>query len=282
MKPDTIVFSGVCGIQITWDAGRTVLFALDARYAYQDMPLLLWGDGYTERVIRLDEEPSIAESGRLHGVTHETRAEVIVREIEPSDAMMSPFNRGCSMPVDVIKNLIIFYPEVPMPQLQAVEDDDGLTVTLLLIADTGMYARFSGAWQRIMNPADFLDGYTVEDVLDGAVDQWDRVDQVGKTLPVADLTSIQLPLETQTVASPAEVTLPRVVPAAGELLEEELLLLEPDVTPGGAVPQIRVPEDIPAAIAMAEEDPEARWYVERRIRAFGLEADYPLPWSNDA
>jgi hypothetical protein len=43
------------------------------------------------------------------------------------------------------------------------------------------------------------------------------------------------------------------------------------------VPLLATAEDLPAAIAAAQIDPELQWWVERRAKALGLEAD--LPWA---
>jgi hypothetical protein len=41
---------------------------------------------------------------------------------------------------------------------------------------------------------------------------------------------------------------------------------------------IRTRDDIPRAIAAAAQNPDARWYVERRVKALKVEDEYPLPW----
>lgn len=37
-------------------------------------------------------------------------------------------------------------------------------------------------------------------------------------------------------------------------------------------------DDLPSAIAAAAENPSARWYVERRVKALGAADEFPLPW----
>lgn len=37
-------------------------------------------------------------------------------------------------------------------------------------------------------------------------------------------------------------------------------------------------DDLPSAIAAAADNPGARWYVERRVKALGASDEFPLPW----
>lgn len=191
------------------------------------------------------------------GLSYPGNVGVIIRPTVETDVVNSITAQATMpLPLEVIESLL--EPVHVPPTLYAVSEDDGFVATMVLSSDVGMYMRYSGEWHKL-NP-DVIDGLNVTEVHGGALDMFDQFDRAGQMVNVA------------------------AMPRSGDDPPANTGLHESEPTPGVgitaglsmAVPRVASPDDVPDAIAAAVEDPELRWYVERRIQAMGL--DVEVPW----
>lgn len=223
-------------------------------------------DGYYVREIPINEDLDHSEL-LAKATTSESGYDLAVRPVQESDGYFVPgFDHP--MPVPVIVGLLN---GDSMPdQLAALVDDDGDVITLMLSSDSGLYLRFDGAWRYL--PPDVepnpIDGLTVVDVKGTAVDAFDSVDTRGGTVSVA-----KLPL------ADGE-TYDGVVRIDASAVEDDDPVLSAATImsrPRTQYPIVASTEDIPSAVEIAMTDPSVRWYVEKRIRALGV--DVEIPWN---
>lgn len=264
---DTVVFDGEpFAVHVTYPKDRGpayVLWGWRARYN-PDTNVLAVNDGATWHDLYLEGTPEVVEPGHVIAAT-QAGTNIDVRKIRPTDAMLAAgLEQGFPLPIEVLEGMAAMTIS-EQTTLQAVVDENGWVVTLILITDIGMYARYDNNWQRVTDPAAFLDDFAVYDATPDAVAAWDAVDVVGDTMAVTalPLAEGQNPPEAR-VPEPDEPA----VTAAGQVLLERQVLLRP----------IRTRADIPDAITAAMENESARWYVERRIKALGVEDEFDLPW----
>ena len=161
-----------------------------------------------------------------------------------------------------------------MPSLFALTDEEGYVSTLMLSAPTGLYLRAASMWHELVNE-DAVDGLSVYPVNDGAIEYFDESDQAGQMPHVIGFDSPE--------GTPVRFIPERTPdPAESPIDPESDFETEPPtaVTAAGiprAMPKFLSPDDAPDAIQAAADNPEIRWWVERRLAAFGVEAE--LPWA---
>jgi len=151
--------------------------------------------------------------------------------------------------------------------LEALADDSGNVMTIMQVSDAGLYLRYSGQWVELQDP-DVIENWGAVEVADNALTLYDAFDQSGQTvslftMPVKDVLDLA-PYRGEAVAT-VEMT-----GVAGSIEPE------PKPVPVLPMPVINSRRDVPGAVETALQDSSHRWYVERRIKALGL--DYNLPW----
>lgn len=147
--------------------------------------------------------------------------------------------------------------------VMAMTDDDGVVITLYQNdPEHGGVIRHSGAWVPLTDPTTLAELAFVG-VQASAVDLYDEHEAMEHLVPIKFYTpTAEGPYWTEAIP----------------LNDDELVDDEEEATaePLAASLTINSADDLTAAIAAAVEDPDMRWYVERRVAALGLEAD--LPW----
>lgn len=251
-----------------------VLFSPEVRLVRnsEDGPYVEIAEGNAMREILIE---NLVERPRgLQAKTRPNGLLLTVRDIEPTDSMLSELfpGRTLAMPVDAIM-ASLEGAEMPEP-LQALVDDDGDVATLLLDARNGMYVRFNSTWHWVPpgQDPDPLDGYSVVDVDDEAVELFDSLDQASKQQSVLaypvksyeDVTPFQVIVDRSMTTLPTDA-----IAAGGAVIVDDI---------STTLPLIASSADIPTALSAAVRDPSIRWYVERRIAALGCADEYELPW----
>jgi hypothetical protein len=205
---------------------------------------------------------------------------VQIREAMPSDAVGSPsISSTLPLPLEVISTMVSddldYYGSGKTVSLHALTNDDGFVSTMLLMAPTGLYARYDRAWIRVEDP-DVVDGRTVVDVRDEALVTYDDYDQVDQSVHVAMLPLV----EGESVDSITPPPEPETPEPTGADAADPLPVTETEEPPAAPVTAAAVAvasvDDLLVAITAAAEDPDMRWYVEKRAKALGYEE--PLPW----
>lgn len=183
-------------------------------------------------------------------------------------------------------------PETIPDGIMAMTSDSGLVVTLLQKDENGPVYRHGGEWVPVVDPSAF-DGLTFVGVDEDSVETYDNHESSDLLVPISEYTP-----------SMGGPFWPDVVEPSGDennVLDEETGIYGPPVDgseedeEGGEVGPseddeddeseeeavtasilLDSEEDLTAAVAAAVDDPDLRWYVERRVEALGLEAS--LPW----
>lgn len=212
----------------------------------------------------LEEDAPLHWSGTLWTEGPATGPKITVRPTLESDAISAVSMSGMPsvpMPLAVLAAIHASDGVFNMPTLWAMSDDDGFVATMMLNTDQGLYVRAAAAWHQLADE-DVVDGLGVTEVEDSALDLFDQFDRAGQlphvsAMPAKDgsLSSYPTPaVETDDAAASTE----SLIAAATR-----------------GVPLLSSAEDLPAAIEMAEDDPDLQWWVERRAKALGLEASFP-------
>lgn len=193
---------------------------------------------------------------------------VKVRPAMEDDAVFSPLGVGVPqvpLPLPVQESLLYATEGVTAPVLYAMSDDQGFVVTLMLSTDVGIYLRASGAW-HLLTEEDVVDGLTTVAVNDTAVDMFDQFDRAGQLVPTSAMP-LTNPLDAETVPQREEGVVPNgaTAPAGGVVVASGVK----------TVPILASQDDIAEAIIAAEDDPDLQWWVERRVKALGLDAEFP-------
>jgi hypothetical protein len=125
-----------------------------------------------------------------------------------------------------------------------------------------MYVRYSGAWHPIVDE-DVVDGLNAAETAETSVDMFDQFDRAGQLVHITAMpTKDPLGPGVSMIADETPVSVTAAAP----------LTLE--------VPDLDTDDDLPGAIQAAVENPDLRWWVERRMKALGLTAE--LPWGSRA
>lgn len=166
--------------------------------------------------------------------------------------------------------------------IMAMTEDDGTVVTLLKRdPEHGAVYRHDGEWHPLVDPTT-LDGLSFVGTTASAeaiYDKYETQDQlvsVGHYTPSAD--GPFWPHLVHAVAEPeaaGEIVVDEDDEEVSEEAEPEAEVEEDDEAIAASV-VLSGPEDLEEAITAALDDPDLRWYVERRVAALGLEVD--LPW----
>lgn len=208
--------------------------------------------------------------GLLWNETGEDYVPFHIRATLPRDAeasvTMEGFPLNIPLPVELIGH-IHASGDFAMPELFAMTDDDGFVATMMLSAPTGLYVRYASMWHDLTDP-DVVDGLNVHEVAPAALELYDARERQGQLPNVSSMLSLE--------GGDLGITVDQIGGDATEIpgASEEI------VTASGAtvtVPTLRGPDDVPAAVAAAADNPEIQWWVERRLRVLGIETD--LPWS---
>ena len=228
--------------------------------------------------------------------------QVQIREALPSDAVDSPnIGRGIPLPLEVISTMVAspttYWSQNVDVTMHAATDDDGFVSTMLLIAPSGMYARYDGAWIEVSNP-DLFDGLNIFDVEDGALGVYDEYDQTSNAIHVGSLPlasdderlRVPTPVSSSVVTDPdllataPAVTTPDEIdetppppPTPSDIADVPQAPVPPPLTSSGVFRpgQIKSLSDVPGAITAAAADESIRWIVERRARALGYTEEFP-------
>ena len=180
---------------------------------------------------------------------------VFVRDPVPSDivdAGWSTFTWPIELIYAVLRGETVMSSD---PEMHALVDAKGNIMTLVMMTDDGVFARYSGLWHRVADMSALDGGSMVVVDGDSAVSLYDEADVRGQQIPIQSLPDVD----------PAEV---ESATAATSL---------PPVTASGmaTLPIIATASDIPQAVSAGEADPSVRWYVEKRARALDPAVEFP-------
>ena len=141
------------------------------------------------------------------------------------------------------------------PEMHALVDVKGNVMTLVMMTDDGVFARYSGLWHRVSDMSS-LDGGSMV-IVDGpsAVSLYDEADTRGQQIPIVAFPDV----DEQEAARAGETSSVPPVTASGMV----------------TLPIIATASDIPQAVSAGEADPSVRWYVEKRARALDPAVEFP-------
>jgi hypothetical protein len=168
--------------------------------------------------------------------------------------------------------------EIPEGIMAMTEDDSTVVTLLKRDPEHGAVYRHDGAWHPLVDPT-VLDDLTFVGVTAGAESVYDKYEgddklvTLGHYTPSADGPFWPDPVKIYDEGEESVVVVDDDEPA--DDATESDGQAEAPVAASAAV-TLDSEEDLTAAISAAIEDPDLRWYVERRVEALGLEAD--LPW----
>jgi hypothetical protein len=175
------------------------------------------------------------------------------RAIRPPDAKLAGIY-GYDLPVKLLEAMTFGQVENPM-ELQAVVDrDDNRVLTLLLASDAGLFARYDRLWHPVVEP-DIFDGTELVNVHEDAIQLYDAADQIGGQVAANLLPTGRNTLSGETLPPPDSDPMVASAPIY--------------------LPIIDTADDLNEAITAAADDPETRWYIEKRASALGLEVTFP-------
>jgi len=145
--------------------------------------------------------------------------------------------------------------------IMAMTNDDGIVITLLKRSpDVGAVFRHNSEWKPVLDPRVF-EGLAFVGVADGSEDFYDEYEAKKLLAPIGDyVPSIEGPFWPY-------LTVEKNGTPAGDFVSEKNITASVLLDSAG---------DLVSAVSAAADNPDLRWYVERRIAALGLEAD--LPW----
>lgn len=231
-------------------------------------PVLFLDDGYSIRELILS---NVVESPDGLTATTSSGYDLKVRPMSESDVFHLTQIVAYPVPVAVISGLLN---GDNMPTLEALVDDEGDVMTLMLSSDQGIYLRFSNGWHYLTpgQEPDPIDGYTVVSVTDAAIEVYDSADSRGMSSSIVKYPLVEGEVYTGVVRAD-------VPPIGASDSTVEAVTSAASVLSSGpsTYPVIASLDDVEAAIEQAKIDPSIRWYVEKRIRAIG--SDIEIPWS---
>lgn len=170
--------------------------------------------------------------------------------------------------------------------LMAMTDDAGTVVTLLRRdSEHGAVYRHEGEWHPVGDPAAF-DGLAFVGVQPSAEGTYDKYAKRNLLVAIDHYSpSAAGPYWPHMVFETEDTPIINPIDEDDEDddgVDDEAEVdaeVDADEEPLAASVQINSQDDLIAAIAVAVDDPDFRWYVERRVAALGLEAS--LPWQED-
>jgi hypothetical protein len=242
------------GDTVYWERESTPTYVLTARALGEERYFPL---GFLEETV----------PGQWEGILWDTDLRVLVRPTVESDAVTSVTMHGMPrvpMPIPVISSIHASSGEFLMPQLFAMSEDDGFVATMMLNTDAGLYVRYSGAWHLLTNE-DAIDGLNVTEVADSALDMFDMFDRAGQLVALSNMqTRTGEPVDTSVVDTgvPGGTGTTSPVPVVSAATR--------------TLPRLASADDLPSAIRAAMLDPDLQWWVSRRVKAMGIDAE--LPW----
>lgn len=165
--------------------------------------------------------------------------------------------------------------------IMAMVEDDGTVITLLKRdPDSGAVYRHDGAWMPLVDPTVLDDlsfvGVTADaEAVYDTHESKDELVSIGEYIPSANgpYWPYAVTISNDLTAEDEEESEVDDDARQNDNDSEEVENDEESLT---ASVLLRGPEDLANAILAAIENPEIRWYVERRVAALGLEVD--LPW----
>lgn len=282
--PTTVIISGGGGDDgdedVVW-IGESALYYKDAGFA-APYTLEIRVNGEVKHIGLSELKREVP--GEVGAVSWPNEYDVQIRQSMPSDAVAAvTIASTIPLPLEVISTMVSASEGTPVDTtLHALAHDDGFVGTMLLVAPTGLYARFDSAWHAL-GDGDEIDGLNVYDVEDSALVLYDEHDSVGRTvhitsMPILESDQPRVPLVN--VQPAAVTTTPEVLDTdgAGEAPAEPEAAAtdgEPFDTDSLFASGIRRAEDLPAAITAAASNTSLRWYVEKRARALGYKEKFP-------
>ena len=211
-------------------------------------------DGYTHQV----ETEMTADANQWRWRDDRNR-EITIRPTRESDsetARNHPFFPPHPLPVPVIGGIMAG--TLGDTILYAATDSDGDVHTLILETGLGLYARYARTWQKV-GDASAISHLNMIRVAETDVEVYDQADENQRQLPLAAFTP-----QTQVGGNSAGTIITEPAP-------ETVTASAPIVAP-----IIASLDDADTAIQFAAENPSARWYVAKRLRA--LDYADPFPW----
>lgn len=222
-----------------------------------------YDDGETVRAITL-ATIEVNEHGLVRATTLASGYDLLVRPVEPDDAVAFDGLPPIPLPVEVIQASLAG--ENMDTHVEALAEDDGMVSTLLLVTDVGLWTRFSGSW--IATKVETIDGLRSVEVAPEAVELYDSADRAGRQLPLASY-----PITDDTaILSAASIGALYVADSADRAFKTGDGVVA--TAASAELPVIASARDLIAAAETAEES--IRWYLERRRDA--LKIDVRFPW----
>jgi hypothetical protein len=228
----------------------------------EDGTRLVWDEGDEVRGVSFKDLNPVGD-GTFAG----SDAVVLVRPVDPYDALSLAPSAGVPQPLEVVKAEILRGGGMVATELDALVAEDNTVATLMLDTGLGVYVRYAGDWQPISSTSDSLEDLAVVAVGSGAVDVYDAAEGARTTVSIEDL-----PIAT----SDDQGNLSMIDPTAsveGEVISDEVLTAS-----GANIPIIATAEDIDLGITYGSTHPESRWYVAKRAKALGIQDRIPADW----
>ena len=235
---------------------KNLLFIIHGAHYDDDIKVVWVEDEYQGHLFTVGSIEALNDMEmRWHSIEDES---LVVRPTRPDDAERWDRSIRVPLPTEIIGAILTH--SIPPPTIAAAVDGLGDVHTMILETGLGLYARYSGSWIRMtdISPIEQLD---IVNVPEDDLDIYDQADQRGASVNIQHLHPIDWP-----AASAVDYTATPNPAAAGTV-----------TTPAAVI--VASAADLPDAVAFANTNSEARWYVERRWRSLGGEdTGISLPW----
>lgn len=210
-------------------------------------------DDYQARFFGVDQVAAFND--QEFRFTNEYGEPIVIRPTRPADAASwDRVNSRIDLPVEIIGAIMTF--NTTDPSVTAAVDAQGDVHTMVLETSVGLYARYSRSWIKMtdISPIEQLD---IVDVPADDLEIYDQADDAGQTVNIRFLHPVDQP-----ALGTVEVT--------------------PTVMAASAAPVVASVADLADAAVFAANNPESRWYVERRWRVLGgRSTGVTLPWLHE-